>query len=58
MFAIAMPITLALAALSWHLIEAPALTLKKYIAVPLDAAVARSAHPAPRAELDSVGAPD
>jgi peptidoglycan/LPS O-acetylase OafA/YrhL len=56
MFAIATPITVALAALSWHLIEAPALTLKKYIARPLDPAATMAAHPARRTELEAATA--
>jgi peptidoglycan/LPS O-acetylase OafA/YrhL len=51
MFLLATPITIALAAASWHLVEAPSLTLKKYLAAPLDRAVDEAVPPAPRAEL-------
>ena len=34
MFALALPVTVALAVLSWHFVEAPALTLKKYLVLP------------------------
>jgi peptidoglycan/LPS O-acetylase OafA/YrhL len=51
MFVLATPIALGFAALSWHFIEAPALTLKKHIARPLDEAVEESVPPAPRTEL-------
>lgn len=54
----AVPVTAVLAALSWHFIEAPSLTLKAGLAGYLDreADAARS-HPAPRERLAPAGAP-
>ncbi len=51
-FAVAMPIVLALAVLSWHFVEAPALTLKQRIWQPLErAGAAAAARPLNRAAL-------
>jgi peptidoglycan/LPS O-acetylase OafA/YrhL len=52
MFALAAPVTLGLAALSWRLIERPALTFKQSLAAPVAAATARAVHPAPRESLE------
>jgi peptidoglycan/LPS O-acetylase OafA/YrhL len=51
-FALATPIVLALAVASWHLVEAPALTLKQRIRQPLErAGAATAAHPLERTAL-------
>ena len=51
-FAVATPIVLALAVLSWHFVEAPALTLKQRIWQPLEhAGAAAAARPLNRAAL-------
>jgi peptidoglycan/LPS O-acetylase OafA/YrhL len=51
-FAVATPIVLALAVASWHVVEAPALTLKQRIKRPLeDAGAAAAAHPLGRTAL-------
>ena len=55
MFAIATPIVLALAVASWHLVEAPALTLKQRIRQPLEQAAAEATHPFEREALQSDG---
>ena len=56
-FALATPITAALAVASWHFVEAPALTLKQRIREPLErAGVAAVAHPLQRAALQPDGA--
>jgi peptidoglycan/LPS O-acetylase OafA/YrhL len=59
MFAVATPIVLALAVASWHLVEAPALTLKQRIWRPLEQAGAEAAHPLQREALQpgGLGAP-
>jgi len=55
-FALATPIVLALAVASWHLVEAPALTLKQRIRRPLEhASAATVAHPLGRAALQPEG---
>ena len=51
MFIVATPIVLALAIASWHLVEAPALTLKQRIWRPLERAGAEAAHPLERTAL-------
>jgi peptidoglycan/LPS O-acetylase OafA/YrhL len=55
MFAIATPIVLALAVASWHLVEAPALTLKQRLWRPLEQAGAEAAHPLDREALQPGG---
>jgi peptidoglycan/LPS O-acetylase OafA/YrhL len=59
-FALATPIVLALAIASWHVVEAPALSLKQWIRQPLERAeAAAAAHPLDRVALqpDGVAAP-
>ncbi|MDO9408798.1 acyltransferase [Patulibacter sp.] len=57
MFAISLPATAVLAVLSWHLIEAPALTLKNRLNPPLAAPPSVLTHPDDRAELDPAAQP-
>ncbi len=57
-FALAMPVAVVLAVASWHVVEAPALTLKQRIRGPLErAGAAAAAHPLARAALQPDGAP-
>jgi peptidoglycan/LPS O-acetylase OafA/YrhL len=52
MFALALPIAVVLAIASWHLVEAPALSLKQRIRQPLErASAAAAAHPLERTAL-------
>ncbi len=51
MFVLATPITLVLAIASWHLVEAPALTLKQRLWRPLEQAGADATHPLEREAL-------
>lgn len=53
MFVISTPITLALAVASWHVVEAPALTLKQRLARPLAVASHEALHPPARTDLDA-----
>lgn len=54
--ALTVPIVLALAVASWHLVEAPALALKQRIRQPLErAGAATAAHPLPRIALEPDG---
>ena len=55
MFLLATPITLAFAIASWHLVEAPALTLTQRLWRPLERAGAQAAHPLPREALEPGG---
>jgi peptidoglycan/LPS O-acetylase OafA/YrhL len=55
MFALATPIVLVLAVASWHLVEAPALTLKQRLWRPLEQAGAEAAHPLDREALQPGG---
>ncbi|WP_026909682.1 acyltransferase family protein [Patulibacter minatonensis] len=57
MFAISLPLTAVLAVLSWHLIEAPALTLKNRLNPPLASPPSVAAHPDGRAEFDPATQP-
>jgi peptidoglycan/LPS O-acetylase OafA/YrhL len=52
MFAVATPITLALAALSWRFVEAPALTFKQRLAGPVAVASAPTTNSSPREMLE------
>jgi peptidoglycan/LPS O-acetylase OafA/YrhL len=52
MLALAAPITLGLAALSWRFVEAPALTFKQRLAGPVAVASAQAGHPAGREALE------
>ena len=55
MFALATPIVVALAVASWHLVEAPALTLKQRLWRPLEQAGAEASHPLDREALQPGG---
>jgi SAM-dependent methyltransferase len=50
--ALAAPISVGLAAVSWRFVEAPALTFKQGLASPVGAASAQAVHPAGRAALE------
>jgi peptidoglycan/LPS O-acetylase OafA/YrhL len=51
MFVLATPVVLLLAVASWHLVEAPSLTLKQRLWRPLERASAAAAHPLDRLAL-------
>jgi len=55
MFLVATPIVVGLAIASWHLVEAPALTLKQRLWQPLEQAGAAAAHPLERTALEPGG---